>query len=213
MFKAMTGSQQVTKVTLDHRGQRVGSKIVNNEMTRRVLLGGLTALGAAAVTPAFAKAPAVLTGAGNYRSLALVNDRTGENINSVYWIDGVYVPEALEAFNHILRDWRQDKVCKMDPRAIDILSATHRLLDVAEPFKVISGYRTRETNALLRKHSRGVASNSYHIKGMAVDITLASRSVSQITRAGLSLGAGGVGKYSRSRFVHLDSGPTRKWGA
>lgn len=185
---------------------------MDNGISRRALLGGLTALAANAAVPAFANAPAILSGSGNYRSLALVNDRTGEKVNSVYWVEGEYIPEALEAFNHILRDWRRDKVCRMDPRTIDILSATHSLLDATEPFKVVSGYRTRETNALLRKYSRGVASNSYHIKGMAVDITLASRSVSQITRAGLSLSAGGVGKYSRSQFVHLDSGPVRRWG-
>jgi uncharacterized protein YcbK (DUF882 family) len=182
---------------------------LKNALTRRVLLGGLTAC---AALPAYAKAPAILTGAGTYRRLALTNDRTGEKIDSVYWVEGEYIPEALGAFNHILRDWRLDKVCEMDPRAIDILAGALRLLDSSEPFKIISGYRTRETNALLRRHSRNVASNSYHIKGMAVDISMANRSVSQVTRAGLSLNAGGVGKYSRSGFVHLDSGPARKWG-
>ena len=57
-----------------------------------------------------------------------------------------------------------------------------------------------------------MAKKSYHIKGMAVDITMKTRSVRQVSRAGLSLGAGGVGKYTRSRFVHLDSGPVRDWG-
>ena len=164
------------------------------------------------MTPAFAKAPALLTGAGDFRSLSLVNNRTGETINTVYWVEGEYLPEALTGFNFFLRDWRQNKICEMDVRALDILSATQRLLDTSEPFEVISGYRTRQTNAMLRKQSKGVAKNSYHIRGMAVDITLASRSISQIARAGLSLSAGGVGKYSRSHFVHLDSGPVRRWG-
>lgn len=185
---------------------------MHDMMTRRALLGGLTALAATSAAPVFASAPAILTGAGNYRRLALYNDKTGERVDSVYWVEGEYIPEALQAFNHILRDWRQEKSRKMDPRAIDILSATHRLLETSEPFEVISGYRTRETNALLRKHSRGVASNSYHIKGMAIDLTLKSRSVGQIASAGASLSAGGVGRYSRSEFVHLDSGPVRKWG-
>ena len=176
-------------------------------------MGSLAGIAATAAAPAFAKAPAILTGAGDYRSLALINERTGEKNNSVYWVEGKYIHEALEAFNHILRDWRQNKACRMDPRALDILSATHHLLDSSEAFKVISGYRTRETNALLRKRSKAVASSSYHIKGMAIDITLGSRSVSQIPRAGLSLSAGGVGKYSRSNFVHLDSGPVRRWGS
>jgi uncharacterized protein YcbK (DUF882 family) len=167
---------------------------------------------ALAAAPAFASAPALLKGAGSYRRLSLVNNRTAEWINTIYWVEGEYIPEALEGLNYLLRDWRQEKVCRMDPRTIDILSAAQHLLDSSEAFEVISGYRTKATNAMLRKRSRGVASNSYHIKGMAVDITMKTRSVGQITSAGLALGAGGVGKYSRSQFVHLDSGPTRKWG-
>jgi uncharacterized protein YcbK (DUF882 family) len=175
-------------------------------------LGGLSALTAMAAVPAFASAPALLMGAGDFRSLSLVNDRTGEWLNTVYWAEGEYIPEALEAFDRILRDWREDMTYEMDLRALDILSATQHLLDCNEPFQVISGYRTRKTNAMLRRRSRGVARNSYHIKGMAVDIAMKTRSVRQISRAGLSLGAGGVGRYSRSQFVHLDSGPVRKWG-
>lgn len=169
-------------------------------------------MGAAIAAPAFASAPALLSGAGDYRSIALNNSRTGEWVNTVYWVEGEYIPDALEAVNYLLRDWREDETCRMDPRTIDILSAAHHLLDCTEPFQVISGYRTPKTNAMLRGRSKQVAGNSYHIKGMAVDITLKTRSVNQITRAGLSLGAGGVGKYTRSQFVHLDSGPVRKWG-
>jgi uncharacterized protein YcbK (DUF882 family) len=181
-------------------------------MTRRALLGGLTTLTAMAAVPAFASTPALLKGAGEFRRLSLVNDKTGEWLNTVYWAEGEYIPNALEAVNRILRDWREDLVHRMDPHALDILSATQRLLDCDEPFQVVSGYRTRKTNAMLRRRSRGVARNSYHIKGMAVDIALKTRSVRQISRAGLSLGAGGVGRYSRSQFVHLDSGPVRDWG-
>ncbi len=199
-------------VTLVRSGQRVTGRISHNAMTRRALLGGLTAVTAMAAVPAFASAPALLRGAGDFRSLSLVNDKTGEWLNTVYWAEGEYIPDALEAINHIMRDWREDLVFQMDPRAIDILSATQHLLDSGEPFQVVSGYRSRKTNAMLRRRSRAVAKNSYHIKGMAVDIAMRARSVRQISRAGLSLGAGGVGRYSRSQFVHLDSGPVRKWG-
>lgn len=184
----------------------------DNATTRRAVLGGLVSLSALAAAPALASAPSLLKGAGQFRKLAMVNNRTGEWIDTVYWADGGYIPEALEALNLILRDWRQDEACRMDSRVIDILAATHALLECSEPFEVVSGYRTPATNALLRRRSRGVAKNSYHIKGMAVDITLKSRSVAQISQAGLSLGAGGVGRYSRSEFVHLDCGPVRDWG-
>jgi len=190
----------------------VNSIIFNNAVTRRALLGGLASLTAMAAVPAFASAPALLKGAGDFRSLSLVNNRTGEWLNSVYWAEGEYIPEALEAVNHIMRDWREDLAYRMDPHALDILSATQALLECDEPFQVVSGYRTPKTNAMLRRRSRGVAKNSYHMKGMAVDIALKTRSVRQISRAGLSLGAGGVGRYSRSHFVHLDSGPVRRWG-
>lgn len=187
--------------------------MIQNAMTRRALLGGLAALSAVAATPAMASAPAVLRGAGQFRKLAMVNDRTGEWLNTVYWADGEYIPEALDAVNHILRDWRAERECEIDPRVLDILEATRRLLECDEPFEVISGYRTPATNAMLRRSSRAVAKNSYHVKGMAVDIRLKGRSVAQIARAGLSLEAGGVGRYSRSGFVHLDCGPARSWGA
>ncbi len=193
-------------------GQRVTSRISHNAVTRRALLGGLTSLTAMAAVPAFASAPALLKGAGDFRSLSLVNDKTGEWLNTVYWVEGEYIPDALEAVNHIMRDWREDLVHRIDPRTIDILSATQQLLDCNEPFKMVSGYRSAKTNAMLRRRSKAVAANSYHIKGMAVDISMTTRSVRQISSAGLSLSAGGVGKYTRSKFVHLDSGPVRDWG-
>ena len=202
----------MTKFTEPVSGQQVLEQGNPHFMIdRRRFITGVATLGVVASVPLPA-APAIQRGRGQFRSLALTNSRTGEWVNTVYWVDGEYVPEALEGFNHILRDWRQDKQTAMDRAVIDILAATHGLLDTTEPFHVISGYRTPETNAMLRRRSRGVASNSYHIRAMAVDITLKSRSVRQISSAGLSLKAGGVGKYSRSEFVHLDSGPVRDWG-
>lgn len=178
------------------------------------VLGSATLLSVAPnfATTGFAKAPAILTGAGNYRSLALANDRTGEWLKSVYWIEGEYIPEALAAYNHILRDWREDRAVTFDPRTLDILTAVQTMLETSEPFEIVSGYRTPATNAMLRSHSGAVASNSYHMRAMAIDLRMQSRSVNQIGRAGMALGAGGVGLYNRSNFVHLDSGPQRDWG-
>lgn len=175
--------------------------------SRRTFLCGIA--GAACTALAV---PSIAKAAGNFRALSLVNHRTAEKLNSVYWVDGEYIPEALEAFNYILRDWRQDAAIKMDPKVIDIMAATHNLLECDEPFEVVSGYRSPKTNAMLRSKSRGVARNSYHTKGMAIDLTLNTRSVRQISSAALSLGAGGVGRYSRSKFTHVDSGPRRDWG-
>jgi uncharacterized protein YcbK (DUF882 family) len=105
-----------------HRGQTVISKKPNGIFTRRGLLCGLTVLAGVAVTgPAFASAPALLKGAGNFRSIKLVNDRTGDWVNTVYWVEGEYIPEVMDSINFLLRDWRAEKVKKIDPRTIDIL--------------------------------------------------------------------------------------------
>ena len=180
-------------------------------ISRRAFLGS-AAGGIAIASPAFAAAPAILRNAGNFRALSLVNGHTAERLNCVYWIEGEYVPEALEAFNYILRDWRENLIVSIDRQTIDIMAATHGLLDCSEPFEVVSGYRSPKTNAMLRGSSRGVAKNSYHVKGMAADITCRTRAVGQVASAARSLGAGGVGRYSRSSFTHVDSGPVRDWG-
>lgn len=172
-------------------------------------LSGSCLLGA---SKAFSAAPAILSGAGDYRSLTLINNRTAEKLNTVYWIEGDYIPEAMEAFNYILRDWRQGLMIQIDPKTIDIMAATQNLLDTTEPFEVISGYRSPKTNAMLRSRSRGVARNSYHTRGQAVDLSMKTRSAREIARAAQSLSAGGVGRYSRSNFAHVDSGPVRNWG-
>lgn len=181
--------------------------------TRRRFLGGLACVAATSAAQAQASAPHVLRGAGDFRRIAFNNWRTGEWVDTVYWADGAYIPEALDALNYILRDWREDEVCRMDPGVIDILAATRELLECSEPFEIVSGYRTRKTNNMLRRRLNGVARNSYHCKGMAVDVTMKTRSVREISRAALSLHGGGVGRYTRSEFVHLDCGPERDWGS
>lgn len=143
----------------------------------------------------------------------MYSGRTGESIDTVYWIDGDYVPEALKEISHFMRDWRSGQVKQIDARTIDIMAASHNLLDASEPYMMLSGYRTPETNALLRSRSRRVARNSLHMAGQAADLRLKSRSVSQMARAAQSCHAGGVGTYSRSNFVHMDCGDLRTWGA
>ena len=110
-----------------------------------------------------------------------------------------------------MRDWRNDQAMEMDPHNLDIMAASHRLLDVSEPYMLLSGYRSPATNAMLRENSRGVARNSLHMKGQAADLRLASRSVKQVARAAESCGAGGVGHYYRSNFTHMDCGSVRTW--
>jgi uncharacterized protein YcbK (DUF882 family) len=111
-----------------------------------------------------------------------------------------------------MRDWRRNEIRNIDLRTIDIMAASHVILDTSEPFQLLSGYRSPQTNAMLRRRSRLVAKKSLHIYGQAADLRMGSRSARQISRAALSCKAGGVGTYSRSNFVHMDCGPLRAWG-
>lgn len=180
--------------------------------SRRALFGYAAACAVACVSSPVLAAPTILRGAGDVRTIRMVNPRTGDKINTVYWVDGQYIPEVLAQIDFLMRDWRTDQVKKIDPSLLDIAAATHKLLDTPEPFTLYSGYRSPKTNRMLAMRRRGVASDSYHMKGMAADLHLQSRSVRQIAAAAARLNAGGIGKYSRSNFVHLDSGDPRDWG-
>ena len=180
-------------------------------VTRRGLLGAFAATTIVAA-PTLTNAFGLTRGAGDIRRLRMHSGRTGELIDTIYWIEGEYIPEAMAEINKFMRDWRTDGVIRYDNRTIDILAASHRLLQTDAPYLLLSGYRSPQTNAMLRSKSRNVARNSLHMKGQAADIRLPQRSVSQISKAAISCSAGGVGRYSRSNFVHMDCGPIRVWG-
>ena len=180
-------------------------------VTRRGLLGAFAAT-ALIAAPTYSNAFGLLRGAGDIRRIRMYSGRTGESIDTIYWIEGEYIPEVLKEINHFMRDWRTDDTVKMDPRNVDIMAAAHRLMDVSEPYMLLSGYRSPKTNAMLRSKSRGVAKNSLHMQGQAADLRLKSRSVGQMAKAASACASGGVGRYSRSNFVHMDCGPVRSWG-
>ncbi|MCA0135384.1 DUF882 domain-containing protein [Pseudosulfitobacter pseudonitzschiae] len=180
-------------------------------MTRRALLGAFAATTVVAA-PTFANAAGFLRGAGDIRRIRMYSGRTGERLDMIYWIEGEYISDAFKELNHFMRDWRTDDVVKMDLRTVDIMAAAHNLMDVNEPYMLLSGYRSPKTNAMLRSRSGGVAKNSLHMKGQAADLRLASRSVNQIAKAAAACHGGGVGRYSGSNFVHMDCGAVRTWG-
>ncbi|RVW00018.1 DUF882 domain-containing protein [Mesobaculum littorinae] len=163
--------------------------------------------------PTYANAFGLLRGAGDIRRIKMYNGRTGENIDMIYWIDGDYIKEALDEINFFMRDWRNNQIKQIDSRTVDIMTAAHNLMDVNEPYMLISGYRSPATNAMLRSRSGGVAKNSLHLQGQAADLRLASRSVDQMARAASACHAGGVGRYTSSNFVHMDCGNVRSWGS
>lgn len=180
-------------------------------VTRRHLLGAFAATMVTAA-PTFSNAAGFLRGSGDIRRIRMYSGRTGERLDMIYWIEGKYIADAVKEVHHFMRDWRTNDVKQIDLRTIDIMAASHNLLDVSEPYMLLSGYRSPKTNAMLRARSSGVAKNSLHLKGQAADLRLGSRSVSQMARAAAACRAGGVGRYSKSDFVHMDCGPVRTWG-
>ncbi len=184
----------------------------SNLLSRRGLLGVFAAT-AVAAAPTYSNAFGLLKGAGDIRRIRMYSGRTGESMDTIYWIEGKYIPEVMKEINHFMRDWRTNDVKQMDPRNVDIMAAAHRLMDVSESYMLLSGYRSPKTNAMLRSNSGGVAKNSLHLVGQAADLRLKSRSVNQMARAAAACAAGGVGRYSRSDFVHMDCGAVRSWGA
>lgn len=167
--------------------------------------GGLSA---AALTPDLLKA-AVLRD----RYLFFHNPNTDETVRKVYWTprEG-YVRESINEISWALRDYHNDQVKIFDPSVLDQLYALQLQMGLWTPVNVISGYRSPTTNGALCERSRGVARNSFHMQAMALDIRLPGGRVSDLYRAARALGAGGVGYYPSSNFVHIDSGPVRYWG-
>jgi uncharacterized protein YcbK (DUF882 family) len=145
------------------------------------------------------------------KCLSLYNTHTGEGLNAVYWAEGAYLPEALAAVDHVLRDHRTDEIKPIDPQLLDLLYAISEGLGCQQPFHIISGYRSPATNALLRMVSRGVAEHSMHMDGKAVDLRLPGWAAFTVRTIAKDLRVGGVGYYPRSEFVHVDVGPIRYW--
>jgi uncharacterized protein YcbK (DUF882 family) len=172
-------------------------------------------LRASALAAASACLPSAFAGtkelSAKARMLAFYNTHTGERLKAIFWAGGDYVEESLHEINHILRDPRNNQVCAIDRGLIDLLYVLRSVMDSREPFHVISGYRSPETNAFLRSRSSGVAENSLHLVGKAIDIRVPGRKLSDLRSAALSLKGGGVGYYPRSDFVHLDIGRLRFW--
>ena len=145
------------------------------------------------------------------RSLAFVHTHTGEALESVYFRDGRYQDGELARINHLLRDFRTGDVHTIAPATLDILADLRALADRDEPYQVICGYRSAQTNAMLHARSHGVAEHSLHLQGRALDVRLPGVPTARLRDLALNMGRGGVGYYRESDFVHLDNGPVRHW--
>ena len=176
---------------------------------RRLIKIGLVAA-AASIVPynSFAAAKELLN---DERRICIYNLHTKEQVDTVFWKDGSYIPEALKELNHIFRDHYNgsERLIKRD--LFNLLYAIQRKLQCNEPFQLISGYRSRSTNEMLRQRNKGVSRRSLHMRGMAADIRLPGDKLKTLRKAAFELQKGGVGYYPRSNFVHLDVGNVRFW--
>jgi uncharacterized protein YcbK (DUF882 family) len=143
------------------------------------------------------------------RRLTLKNAHTGETFSGPYRDPHGPLPDAISDLTVFLRDFHADKCGPLDVGLLDFL-ANVMAVTGQHSATVLSGYRTRETNERLRKTMFGVAEQSEHIFGRAIDITFDSR-LHNAQQAALAMKQGGVGWYPNSHFIHLDSGPTRSW--
>ncbi len=187
-------------------------KTKKTDLTRRhfLRLSGMTVL-ASMVVFNRPLAAAVLTKSDTDRGLRLHNIHTGENLDCIYWSQGIYNPRSLSAIDRLLRDHRTGDIHPIDPALLDLMSRIADHLKVAPVFHVVSGFRSKRTNQALRNQGRKVAGKSFHILGKAVDIRMPEVDVVQLHKAALALQQGGVGLYRGRDFVHIDTGPVRQW--
>ncbi len=178
---------------------------------REVIKTGLWAAAGSVLLPSVANAAAVKLPKNGSYDLRFTNTHTGESFSGTYRVGNKYLPDAFEEINYVLRDFRTDEVFPIDPRALDILYMVHRKTGKSGPMQVLSGYRSPKTNNMLRNASTGVARNSLHLSGQAIDFRMAGVSTRGLRDIASAIKAGGVGYYPRSDFVHIDTGRVRTW--
>ncbi|MCW5721869.1 MAG: DUF882 domain-containing protein [Devosia sp.] len=151
--------------------------------------------------------------AATERALYLYYTHTKETSRIVFKRNGQYVQSGLNELNRFLRDWRRNEPADMDPRLFDLVWEVYQEVGGSQPINVVSAYRSPATNAMLRETSSGVAENSQHTKGHAMDFFIPGVSLTKLRAVAMRKQVGGVGFYpnSGSPFVHLDTGSVRAW--
>jgi uncharacterized protein YcbK (DUF882 family) len=170
-------------------------------------LGAASSLGFSLISkPLYASHPSQIP----EKTVKLYNQHTGEMLKSTYWVNGEVVDDSLEEISYLLRDHRTGEMIDIDVQLLDQVVQLQRLLESESEFNVISGYRSPKTNEMLRSHTDGVARNSFHTRGRAIDLRMPGKNIRNVYAAALKMRAGGAGFY-RSGFIHLDTGVVRNW--
>ncbi len=150
---------------------------------------------------------------GDTRTVVFSDRHTDESGSFTYMVNGVYDPAVLDKLNWFMRDWRLNESTKMDPRLFDIIWEVYRESGSTQPVDVLSGYRSPQTNAMLRRRSHQVAQYSQHMEGKAIDAHFVDVSTARIRDIAMRMEEGGVGFYpsGATPWVHIDSGSVRYW--
>jgi len=177
------------------------------ELSRRGFLTSIAGVAIGLTAPGAIAATATMSD----RELSFYNTHTGEKLSATFWSEGKYLDEGVEEISWLLRDHRADVSTPIDAKLLDLLHQLQAKVEHQGEFHVISGYRSPATNEMLNKRSSGVAKRSYHMLGQAIDVRLPGFDSRKLQKAAIAMKAGGVGYYSNSNFVHLDTGRVRYW--
>jgi uncharacterized protein YcbK (DUF882 family) len=153
----------------------------------------------------------ILAYGGEKKVLKLYNVHLQKIFYAPFFEKNYYKLSGLFEINKAFMDYRAKEMTRIDVKLINLLYEIQQHLGGSHQFNIVSGYRTRKTNEMLRRYREGVAKNSYHIKGKAVDIYVPNVSLRKVRDIALGLRKGGVGYYPRSGFIHVDVGPVRSW--
>lgn len=136
--------------------------------------------------------------------LHLYNTHTGESVKACVFAEGRWQRSELKVVQRLCRDHRTNQEHPIDIRLIELMNRLVKLLSYQKPLQIVSAYRSPRTNAMLRRAGRQVGKHSYHLSGKAVDIAFSGLTLQRAYKAACYMGAGGVGYYPSSRFVHMD---------
>lgn len=174
---------------------------------KATLLGAITLFGAGTTFGRTVSPEELPTG-----RLSLYNTHSGERLRVIFRDSaGNYDLDALNALNWALRCHYTNEATEMDLNTLEFLNLVDNSLGGDNEIHIISGYRSPAYNGLLRSNGRGVARNSLHLSGKAIDIAIPGKNIASVRQAAVSLRLGGVGYYPGKGFVHIDSGNFRTW--
>ncbi len=121
--------------------------------------------------------------------------------------DGTYPATAQRKIEKIFGVGRSDESISL--RLISLLDYLQDHFK-GDKINIVSGYRSPEYNAKLRKKGKLAAPTSLHIEGMAADIEIPGADARQMWEYVRSLDCCGVGYY-HGKGIHIDTGPSRFW--